>query len=64
MAQLPLTIGINIASVPVRGFGGMCMVVASVVCAATLPETRWFMFSAVAVGAVWGTLLIAIRRAG
>jgi hypothetical protein len=63
MDELPATVQINIAAVPIKGFGGMCVVLASLVCAAILPETRWFMLSAAATGAMFGALLIALGHA-
>jgi hypothetical protein len=62
MATLPNTVQINIAAVPVRGFGGACLVLASLICATVLPETRWFMVTALATGAGFGAVMIAIRR--
>ena len=62
MVTLPRTVEINIAAVPVRGFGGACLVLASLICAAVLPETRWFMAAAVATGTAYGALMIVIRR--
>jgi hypothetical protein len=64
MVSLPRTVDINIAAVAVRGFGGACLVLASLICAAVLPETRVFMAAATATGALWGALMIAIRRRG
>ena len=62
MVPLRRTVEINIAAVPVRGFGGACLVVASLICAAVLPETRWFMAAAITAGMGLGALMIAMRR--
>jgi hypothetical protein len=62
MALLPSRVEINIAAVPVRGFGGVCLVAASIVCSAVLPETRWFMTASVTAGVLVGVLMIAIHR--
>ena len=62
MASLPARVDINIAAIPVRGFGGACLVAASLVCAAVLPETRWFMAAGTATGVLFGALMILIRR--
>ena len=62
MAALPGRVEINIAAVPVRGFGGACLVLASIICSAVLPETRWFMAASVTTGALAGALMIVIRR--
>lgn len=61
MAELPRKVDINLAAIPVRGFGGMCMVVTSVVCAASLPQTRWFMLAALVAGIVFGGAMILLR---
>ncbi len=59
MGQLPHKVEINIAAIPVRGFGGLCLVIVSLVATATIPATRWFMLAgivtgiAVAVGLIW-----------
>ena len=62
MAQLPRKVEINIASIPVAGFGGACMVVASIICAAALPQTRWFMLAALVAGIMCGAAMIFMRR--
>lgn len=62
MVPLPRTVEINIAAIPVRGFGGACLVLTSLICAAVLPETRVFMGAATATGVLCGALMIAIRR--
>ena len=62
MASVPARVDINIAAIPVRGFGGACLVAASLVCAAVLPETRWFMAAGTATGVLFGALMILIRR--
>lgn len=62
MASLPARVDINLAAIPVRGFGGACLVAASLVCAAVLPETRWFMAAGTATGVLFGTLMIVMRR--
>ena len=64
MTSLPGKVEINLAAIPVAGFGGLCLVVASLVCAVALPPTRWFMLAAIASGIVFGVALILIRRAG
>jgi hypothetical protein len=64
MTQLPGKLDINIAAVPVRGFGGFCMVVASLICAASLAPTRSFMLAGIAVGIVFGVARIVMRGAG
>ena len=64
MTSLPGKVEINLAAIPVTGFGGLCLVVASLVCAVALPPTRWFMLAAIAFGIVFGVALILIRRAG
>jgi hypothetical protein len=62
MTSLPQTIEINLAAIPVRGFGGACLVLASFICASVLPETRWFMVLAGAAGTAFGGAMILIRR--
>jgi hypothetical protein len=62
MAELPRKVEINIAAIPVAGFGGACMVIASLVCSVALPQTRWFMLLAVVVGLVLGAAMICLRR--
>ena len=62
MAPLPGRVEINIASIPVKGFGGACLVLAALICAAILPQTRWFMAAGIAAGVVFGTAMIVIRR--
>jgi hypothetical protein len=62
MASVPTSVDINIAAVPVRGFGGACLVLSSLICAAVLPETRWFMAAGTASGVLLGALMIVIRR--
>jgi len=37
-------------------------VVASLVCAASLTQTRWFMIAGIATGVVFGCAMILIRR--
>ena len=53
---------INIAAIPVAGVGGLGMVVASLICAASLPPTRWFMLASIVAGAVFGAAMILRRR--
>jgi hypothetical protein len=62
MASLPARVEINLAAIPVKGFGGGCLVAASLICAAVLPETRWFIAAGVAVGVLFGVSMILIRR--
>lgn len=63
MTDLPRKVEINLAAIPVTGFGGMCMVIASLVCAIALPPTRWFMLAAIAAGVVFGVAMILCRSA-
>jgi hypothetical protein len=64
MTELPRKVEINLAAIPVSGFGGMCMVIASLVCAASLTQTRWFMIAGLATGVVFGCAMIWLRRTG
>jgi hypothetical protein len=64
MTHLPVRMEINIAAIPVRGFGGFCIVVASLICASSLPAARWFMLAGIAAGVVFGIARIAMRGAG
>ena len=64
MAQLSQKVEINIAAIPVSGFGGMCMVIVSLVAAAAIPATRWFMLAALVSGIVFGVGLIWTRHGG
>ncbi len=64
MPQLPVRMDINIAAIPVRGFGGFCVVVASLICAASLPAVRWFMIAGIAAGVVFGVARIAMHGVG
>jgi hypothetical protein len=64
MTQLPGRLDINIAAIPVKGFGGFCMMVASLICAVSLAPTRWFMLAGIAVGVVFGVGRIAMLGAG
>ena len=64
MTKLPRKVEINLAAIPVTGFGGMCMVIASLACAVALPPTRWFMIAAIAAGIVFGGAMILIKRIG
>ena len=62
MVPLPASVDINLAAIPVRGFGGACLVLASLISAAVLPETRWFMAAGILTGVLFGTSMIVIRR--
>ena len=62
MAELPRKVEINIASIRVAGFGGLCMVVASLLCAVSLPQTRWFILAGIAAGTLFGVARIVSRR--
>jgi hypothetical protein len=62
MAPFPARVEINLAAIPVRGFGGACLVLSSIICAAVLPETRWFMAVSSVAGVVTGALMILIHR--
>jgi membrane protease YdiL (CAAX protease family) len=64
MTHLPVRMEINIAAIPVRGFGGFCILVASLICAASLPPARWFMLAGIAAGVVFGVARIATRGDG
>ena len=62
MAELPRKVEINLAAIRVAGFGGLCMVIASLACAAALPQTRWFMLAGISAGVLFGVVRIVLRR--
>jgi hypothetical protein len=62
MTPFPARLEINLAAIPVRGFGGACLVLASIIGSAVLPETRWFMTASAATGVLAGLLMIVARR--
>jgi hypothetical protein len=62
MAPSSDRVEINLAAIPVRGFGGACLVVTALICAAILPQTRWFMAAGIAAGVLFGISMIVIRQ--
>ena len=62
MAEQFQAVTINIARVNVVGGPGLMLVLVAAAFAVEFPEARWLALSGLAGGAIFGAVLIAIRR--
>jgi len=62
MAEQFQAVTINIARVNVVGVPGLMLVLVAAAIAMEFPEARWLALSGLAGGAIFGAVLIAIRR--
>ena len=62
MAEQFQAVTINIARVNVAGMPGLMLVLVAAAIAMEFPEARWLALSGLAGGAIFGAVLIAVRR--